>query len=125
MDRTVFKTLAEGYIRQHAYEDDLRDAIDEVTEKHGGMTDFLGLPYDSFTLMSAVSDAIKQFDKYETFEYFYYECGADWDKFNKAIEWGEGEKKQHPECYNLDDLYDYILVENVMANSTKKSAQEN
>ena len=54
MDRTVFKTLAEGYIRQHAYEDDLRDAIDEVTEKHGGMTDFLGLPYDSFTLMSAV-----------------------------------------------------------------------
>lgn len=121
MDRTVFKTLAEGYLKQHAYEDDLRNAIDEVARKHDGMVDFLGLPYDSFTLMGAVLDAIKVFDTYETFDYFIHECDGDWDKFNKAIEWEEGEKTQHPDCHNLDDLYDYILLEN----SEKKSAQEN
>lgn len=121
MDRTVFKTLAEGYIKQRAYEDDLQDAIHKITREHNGVVDFLGLPYDSFTLMGAVLNAIKVFDTYEAFDYFVHDCDGDWDKFNKATEWEEGGEKKHPDCHNLDDLYDYILLEN----SEKKSAQKN
>lgn len=122
MDRAVFKTLAEGYIKQQNYEKDLLDAVDKVTREHNGMVDFLGLPYDSFTFVGgAVINAIKVFDTNETFDYFVHECGGDWDKFNKVIEWEEGGETQHPDCHNLDDLYDYILLEN----SEKKSAQEN
>lgn len=120
MDRTVFKTLAEGYIKQHAYEVDLQDAISKVTSKHNGVIDFLGFPYDSFTIMSAVLNGIGVFDTYGTFDYFVHDCDGDWVKFNEAIEWEEGGETKHPDCHNLDDLYDYILLEN----SGKKSAQE-
>lgn len=121
MDRKVFKILAKGCLRQNAYEYDLRNAIDKVTRKYDGTVDFLGLPCDNFTFMNAVFDAIKVFDTYETFDYFVHECNSDWDKFNRAIEWEEGEKTKHPDCHSLDDLYDYILLEN----SQKKSAEEN
>lgn len=97
--KETFVKLAEGYIRQDKYEDEFRDMVNDLAEKHKQDIDFLGLPFGTNAIMSPVLDALG-----DDFSYFHYDCGDDFNKFNKNITLKNG---SHPKVHSLEDLYDF------------------
>jgi len=120
MDYKTFKMLAEGFMKQSNYSRELREVMVRTAEKHHATTDFLGLPFDDSPALNAILEAIELFDTSQTFAYFFYECDADYDKFNKNISWEKDGKKLHPDCHNLKDLWHYITYENCPQSDIEK-----
>ena len=112
MDYKLFEILATGYMKQERYHRELYDQVVKVAKKHKVQTDFIGLPDEDDLALNAIADAIRTFDTNETFEYFYYDCKADYDKFNQAISWESNGKTYRPDCYDLETLWEYIMYEN-------------
>lgn len=111
MTYQIFKILAEGYMAQIKYRQELDEQIMGTAKKYHVETDFLGLP-DGCPAQDAIGEAIKSFDTYETFSYFFYDCDSNWNKFNRAISWEKDGKTYHPDCHSLHDLWRYINYEN-------------
>ena len=108
MDKQTFITLATGYIQQTKLEDDLLNSFQGVARDYDLDTDFVGLPIFYGPAQQAISDAIHEIDEFDTFQYFVYDCDADFDKFNRGITLEDG---SHPDVDSLDSLYYYIVAE--------------
>ena len=99
MDKETFVKLAEGYILQEKYEDEFRDMVNDLAGKHKQDVDFLGLPFGTNAIMSPVLDILG-----DDFSYFHYDCGDDFNKFNKNITLKDG---SHPKVRTLAGLYKF------------------
>ena len=106
MNKQTFITLAKGYIQQTKLEDDLLNSFQGVARDYDLDTDFVGLPIFYGPAQQAISDAIHEIDEFDTFQYFVYDCDADFDKFNRGITIDED---NHPSIKTLGGLYDYIV----------------
>ena len=99
MDKETFIKLAEGYLAQEKYEDELQDEVRAMAVKHKQETDFLGFPVGTNLIMSPVLDALG-----EDFSYFCYDCNKDFNKFNRGITLEDG---THPNIHSLSGLYNF------------------
>ena len=99
MDKETFVKLAEGYILQEKYEDEFSNTIKELAKLHKQDTDFLGLPIGTNAIMSPVLELLG-----EDFAYFHYDCGDDFNKFNKGMTLSDG---SHPRVRTLAGLYKF------------------
>lgn len=95
--------LAEAYIQQEKYEDELRNTIKLTAKKYGQRGDFLGLCSGDGIIMEAVLDLLG-----DDFSYYFYECDGDFAKFNDGVCSMEG---KHPNVHSLEDLYDFTMEE--------------
>ena len=98
-----FVKLAEAFIAQVEYEEEVSKMILKTAKKHGKQTDFLGLTYDSSGLLDALSDVLGY-----DFCYYYYDCSKSFEQFNKKITMTDG---SHPDIHSLEDLYDFAVKE--------------
>lgn len=103
ISKSDFIKLAEAYRRQEAYTTELLDKIEATAKKYGQATDFVGLPFDNDNLTDAVLDILG-----DDFSYFNYDCGGDFNAFNKRITMPDG---SHPMVECLGDLYDFSVRE--------------
>lgn len=99
MNKETFVKLAEGYLAQEKYEEELQDVIRSSAVSHGQEIDFLGLPVGTNLIMSPVIDVLG-----EDFSYFCYDCNRDFNKFNKGITLKDG---THPNIRSLSGLYKF------------------
>ena len=106
MDKQTFITLAKGYIQQTKLEDDLLNSFQGVARAYELDTDFVGLPIFYGPAQQAISDAIHEIDEFDTFQYFVYDCDADFNVFNRRITLDDD---SHPSIHSLGGLYDYIV----------------
>lgn len=94
-----FVALAEGYIKQEKYEDEFGNAVRNLAVEHKQETDFLGIPFGTNAIMSPVLDVLG-----EDFSYYHYDCGDNFNKFNKNIKLADG---SHPNVRSLGGLYEF------------------
>lgn len=98
-----FVKLAEAFISQVEYEEEVSKMILETAKKHGKDADFLGLTCDSSWLLDALLDIMG-----EDFAYYHYDCNKSFEQFNKNITMADG---SHPDVHSLEDLYDFAVKE--------------
>lgn len=98
VNKEVFIKLAQAYINQDAYEDDVYEAVVDAAKRHNVTHDFLGNMLNTDVIMGAVLDVLG-----DDFSYFYFECDADFEKFSENVD----EDGIHPEVRDLSDLYDF------------------
>lgn len=98
-----FVKLAEAFISQVEYEEEVSDMIRKMAKKHGKDADFLGLTCDSSWLLDALLDIMG-----EDFAYYHYDCNKSFEQFNKKITMADG---SHPDVHSLEDLYDFAVKE--------------
>jgi hypothetical protein len=98
-----FVKLAEAFISQVEYEDELSDTVQAVAKKYRRGIDFLGLPSDSEVLLDAVLNILG-----DDFSYYHFDCNKSFEQFNKNITMADG---SHPNVHSLEDLYDFAVKE--------------
>ena len=103
ISKEQFVVLAEAYIRQERYEDEVQDRTKDIAKKHGQGTEFLGVSVGTDIIMGAVLDLLG-----DDFSYYFYECDGDFAKFNDGVCSMEG---KHPNVQSLEDLYDFTMKE--------------
>lgn len=101
--KTQFVKLAEAFMAQVDYEEEVRKMILETAKKHRRDADFLGLTCDSSWLLDALLDVLG-----DDFCYYYYDCSKSFEQFNKKITMVDG---SHPDVHSLEDLYDFAVKE--------------
>ena len=98
-----FVKLAEAFMSQVEYEEEVSQMISKMAKKHKRDSVFLGLTCDSSWLLDALLDVLG-----EDFCYYYYDCRKSFGKFNKNITLADG---SHPNIHSLEDLYDFVVKE--------------
>lgn len=99
VDEATFVALAEAFIKDYSYLDELDNAQRELADKFGIEKDFLGLPYFGGNLFTAVSNLLG-----DDFSYWYYDCEQSFEKFNDGVTLKDG---THPDVHSLSDLWDF------------------
>lgn len=97
VDEPTFLALAEAYVKDYSYLDELDNMQRELADKYTIEKDFLGLPYFGGNLFTAVSNLLG-----DDFSYWYYDCEQSFDKFNKNVTFKDG---THPDIHSLSDLW--------------------
>lgn len=97
MTKEQWVRLAEAYMAENGYWEDLLDAKKRLAKKHGIDQDFIGLDSGYGPLLDTVASILG-----DDFCYFYYDCSASYSKFNKGVTLQDG---SHPDVYSLEDLY--------------------
>lgn len=104
MRKTDWLKLADAYIAEYGYWHELYKTKIRIAEAHGIDTDFIGNDYFGGPMLSAVEGLLG-----EDFCYWCYDCGKDFDEFNKKITLQDG---AHPNVHSLEELYEFAQEEN-------------
>lgn len=99
LSKEAFIKLAEAYSKQENYEKSLKNEIGQVAGYYNVCTSSVGLPSVSDLIMGAVLDLLGY-----DFIYYFYDCGEDFNKFNKNILLEEG---KHPNVNNFGELWEF------------------
>lgn len=98
LSKEAFVKLAKAYSRQDKYENRLVKSLESITEKSGLYMDCIGLPISSRLIMDVVLDLLGS-----DFDYYFYDCEQDFDKFNKGTILADG---THPNVKNFGELWE-------------------
>ena len=99
MTKKDWLKLAYAYISEAGYWYELYKTKFRIAEEHSIDTDFIGNDYFSGPMTSAVEDILG-----EDFCYWHYDCGKDFDEFNKKTTLQDG---SHPNVHSLEELYEF------------------
>lgn len=113
IDEKTFVTLAEAYIKDYGYLNELDNTTRALADKYNVEKDFLGIPYFGGNLFSVVSDLLG-----DDFSYWHYDCEQNFEEFNKRITFPDG---THPTVHSLNDLWAFSAVEAEVQDNVKRS----
>lgn len=99
LDKEAFIKLAEAYSKQEKYENELKSSVHSLAEKYKIYAGFIGLTNTSDLIMDVVLDILE-----DDFSYYFYDCGEDFNKFNKDILLEGG---KHPNVNNFGELWEF------------------
>ena len=99
LNKEAFIKLAEAYSKQENYEKELSNNLETINEKYKVYMGFVGFPSASDLIMDVVLDLLG-----EDFSYYFYDCGEDFDKFNKNTTLADG---THPNVKDFDELWEF------------------
>nr|DAX33173.1 MAG TPA: hypothetical protein [Caudoviricetes sp.] len=99
LSKEAFIKLAEAYSKQENYEKELSNNLEAVTEKYKVHMGFIGFPGSSELIMDVVLDLLG-----DDFIYYFYDCDASFDKFNKNILLEGG---KHPNVNDFGELWEF------------------
>ena len=102
LSKEAFIKLAEAYSKQNNYEKGLKNSLNSVTETYKTYTDFIGFPISSDLIMDVVLDLLGN-----DFSYYLYDCGEDFNKFNKNILLEGGKTPKRPNVNNFGELWEF------------------
>ena len=99
LSKEAFIKLAEAYSKQEKYQNELNSSLKSTTKKYNVYMDFVGLPISSDLIMDVVLDLLGN-----DFSYYLYDCGEDFNKFNKntLLEGGK-----HPNVNDFGELWEF------------------
>lgn len=99
LNKEAFIKLAEAFSKQENYEKDLRSHLNLITKRYKICMGFIDLPNTSELIMDVVLDLLG-----DDFSYYFYDCNASFDKFNKNILLEGG---KHPNVNNFGELWEF------------------
>lgn len=99
LSKEAFIKLAEAYSKQEKYENELKSSVHSLAEKYKIYTGFIGLTNTSDLIMDVALDLLG-----DDFSYYFYDCGEDFNKFNKNILLEGG---KHPNVNNFGELWEF------------------
>lgn len=99
MKKTDWLKLADAYIAEAGYWNELYNTKIRIAEAHSIDTDFIGNDYFSGPMTSAVETLLG-----EDFCYWHYDCSKNFDEFNKNTTLQDG---SHPDVHSLEELYEF------------------
>lgn len=99
LNKEAFIKLAEAYSKQENYEKELSNNLETINEKYKVYMGFVGFPSASDLIMDVVLDLLG-----EDFSYYFYDCGEDFDKFNKNTTLADG---THPNVKDFGELWEF------------------
>lgn len=99
LNKEAFIKLAEAYSRQENYEKELSNNLETINEKYKVYMGFIGFPSASDLIMDVVLDLLG-----DDFSYYFYDCDASFDKFNKNILLEGG---KHPNVNDFGELWEF------------------
>lgn len=99
VDRPTFVTLANAYVKDFGYLNELDNTTRALADKYSIEKDFLGIPYFGGNLFNVVLDLLG-----DDFSYWFYDCEKSFDKFNENVTFSDG---SHPDIHSLEDLWKF------------------
>ena len=99
LSKGAFIKLSEAYSRQENYEKELSNNLETINEKYKVYMGFIGLSNSSELIMDVVLDLLG-----DDFSYYFYDCGEDFDKFNKNTTLADG---THPNVKDFGELWEF------------------
>lgn len=99
MTKKDWLKLAYAYMSEAGYWHELYKTKLRIAEEHSIDTDFIGNDYFSGPMTSAVENLLG-----EDFCYWHYDCGKNFDEFNKKTTLKDG---SHPNVHSLEELYEF------------------
>ena len=100
MTKRDWLKLADAYIAEAGYWNELYELKIKTAEKHGLGTDFVGNDYFDGPLTAVIENVLG-----DDFCYWCYDCNKDFEEFNKKTTLQDG---SHPNVHSLEELYEFV-----------------